>query len=288
MNFSKFPSFALRFAFAGTLWSVTIFAAERFSDANWVSMNPSIPGANGYVKAAVLDGSGNLYIGGDFTVVGDVVANHIAKWNGSSWSALGPGINGTVSALAVSGSDLYAGGSFTNAGGTAATNIAKWDGSSWSALGSGVGGDSVRALAVSASDVYAGGSFTTAGGSPANCIAKWNGSSWSALGSGIGSTDYGSPYVSALVMLGSDLYAGGSFTNAGGNAANYIAKWDGTSWSALGSGMARTTLDPPYIHPYVNALAVVGGALYAGGHFSMAGGGIVKYIAKWDGTSWSG
>jgi len=87
-----------------------------FSDANWIRMNPSIPGASGVVSAAVVDGSGNLHIGGHFTVAGDVVANHIAKWDGNSWSALGSGMDGWVEALAVSGSDLYAGGRFTNVG----------------------------------------------------------------------------------------------------------------------------------------------------------------------------
>src|SRR5206468_12444423 len=57
-----------------------------FSDANWISMNPSIPGADSTVYATAVDGSGNLYIGGDFAVVADVFANRIAKWNGSSWS----------------------------------------------------------------------------------------------------------------------------------------------------------------------------------------------------------
>src|SRR6266851_8127610 len=84
-----------------------------FSDANWISMNPSIPGADSTVYAAVVDVSGNLYIGGSFTVVGGVIANSIAKWNGSSWTALDSGMNSYVSALAVSGSDLYAGGYFT-------------------------------------------------------------------------------------------------------------------------------------------------------------------------------
>src|SRR5207247_1508062 len=97
-----------------------------FSDANWISMG-GIPGADSEVLATVVDGSGNLYIGGDFIVAGDVIANHIAKWNGQNWTALGSGLNGGgVSALAVSGSNVYAGGSFTNAGGIAATNFAKW------------------------------------------------------------------------------------------------------------------------------------------------------------------
>ena len=38
-------------------------------------------------------------------------------------------------------------------------------------------------------------------------------------------------------MSGTNLYAGGYFTTAGGVPANYIAKWDGSAWSALGSGM---------------------------------------------------
>ena len=97
---------------------------QKFSDANWISMNPSIPGTDGYVGTAVVDGSGNLYIGGTFAVEGDTPVTNIAKWNGSSWSALGSGITGTVSALAVSGSDLYVGGNFTAEGGIAATNRA--------------------------------------------------------------------------------------------------------------------------------------------------------------------
>src|SRR5262249_25841697 len=91
-----------------------------FSDANWISISPSIPGADDSVYAAVVDGSGNLYIGGAFTVVGDVLGNHVAKWNGNSWSALGSGVNNWVYSLAVSGNDLYAGGVFSTAGGSAA------------------------------------------------------------------------------------------------------------------------------------------------------------------------
>jgi len=252
-----------------------------FSDANWISMG-TILGANGTVFAAAVDGSGNLYIGGEFTIIGDVFATNIAKWNGSSWSALGSGMgsldpirSAIVYALAVSGSDVYAGGDFTTAGGSPATNIAKWNGSSWSALGSGIGpaaiGPNVSALAVSGNDVYAGGYFTTAGSSPANYIAKWNGSSWSALGAGMNAQ------VNALAISGSDVYAGGDFTTAGGSAANYIAKWNGSTWSTLGSG----------IDLWVSALAVSGNNLYAGGQFTTAGGIPASNIAKWNGSSWT-
>ena len=95
-----------------------------FSDANWSSMG-GVAGANEWVNAAVVDGLGNLYIGGTFTVAGEVIANRVAKWDGSSWSALGSGMNNFVSALAVSGSDLYAGGVFTTAGGKVSAYIAR-------------------------------------------------------------------------------------------------------------------------------------------------------------------
>jgi hypothetical protein len=243
-----------------------------FSDANWVSMG-GIPGANDTVMAAVIDVSGNLYIGGYFTAVGNTIANNIAEWNGSTWLPLGSGMGGVnsyVNALAISGSTLYAGGYFSNAGGVAANRIAQWNGSSWSALNSGLN-NTVYALAVSSGTLYVGGAFTTAGGNTANYIAQWNGSNWSALGSGMNST------VFALVVSGGTLYAGGAFTTAGGNAANYIAQWNGSSWSALNSGLNNT----------VYALAVSGGALYAGGGFTTAGSNAANYVAQWNGSSWS-
>src|SRR2546428_224512 len=76
---------------------------------------------------------------------------------------------------------------------------------------------------------------------------------------------------------GRDVSAGGYFTRAGGSAANYIAKWNGTSWSALGSGMGG--LAAGYLRS-VYALAVSDSDLYAGGTFTTAGGKVSAYIAR--------
>jgi hypothetical protein len=44
------------------------------------------------------------------------------------------------------------------------------------------------------------------------------------------------PFAAAVSNTG-DVYVGGFFTSAGGVAANYIARWNGTEWSSLGSGV---------------------------------------------------
>jgi hypothetical protein len=231
-------------------------------------------GMNMAVNALATDGSGNLYAAGYFSFAGDTQANRIARWDGSSWSALGSGVNDTIYSLAVDGQgNLYAGGAFNTAGGVPAKCIAKWDGSSWSALGSGLDGWYIGALLADGDgNLYAGGDFTTAGEVEANFIAKWDGSSWQALDGGMNDR------VNALALdVDGNLYAGGWFTEAGGREANGIARWDGNSWSALGSGMGD-----------VWALAVDRqGMLYAGGGFTSAGGVAANHIARWDGATWS-
>src|SRR5258706_4906887 len=179
-----------------------------------------IAGINDDVFAIAVSGS-TVYVGGWFTSIGGIEVNYIAKWDGTSWSALGTGMDpfSSVSSLVVIGTDLYAGGIFSTAGGVSANCIAKWDGTSWSALGTGMSPFSqVSSLVVIGTDLYAGGSFTTAGGVSANNIAKWDGTIWSALGTGLDGSVY------CLAVSGTDLYAGGSFTTAGGVSANNIAK----------------------------------------------------------------
>jgi trimeric autotransporter adhesin len=210
-------------------------------------------------------------------------------------SPLGSGTSWAVEALAVfddgqgGGPALYAGGGFSSAGGVPASRSAKWDGSSWSAVGGGLTGAVspwVTALVVfddglgGGPALYAGGSFTHAGGVPASRIAKWDGVSWSAVGGGMGEVN---PYVRALAVFddgsggGPALYAGGTFTTAGGLAADRIAKWDGVAWAPVSRGMDNDVLDLTVFNDGSGG----GPALYAGGRFGTAGGQRAGLIAKW-------
>jgi hypothetical protein len=106
---------------------------------------------------------------------------------------------------------------------------------------------------------------------PVRIDPTYSNANWHAMGAGTNAL------VQAIAVSGSTIYAGGTFTTAGGGPASHIAKWDGSTWTALGSGLNGA----------VYALAVIGTDLYAGGFFSTAGGNPANNIAKWDGTNWT-
>ena len=258
----------------------------QWDGTTWSSLGT---GVNGAVSSLAWDSNtSSLYAGGAFTTAGGTTVNQVAKWNSGSWSALGatPGVSGAnygVLALAYDAgtSSLYVGGDFTAAGGVASTKgIAKWNGSAWSALGTGAAlmfGGVYAAATDSTSALYIGGNFTGAGGvANTGKIAKWSGGAWSSIAATAPNN-----YVYALVVDPStnNVYAGGSFTTINGVSANYVAKWNGTAWTALGTGM----------NGQVKALAwdSATNTLYAGGSFTTAGGTSAMNIAKWNGTTWS-
>ena len=286
---------------------IIVNSVARWDGASWSALGSGTGGAVRTLSFFDDDGAGphapQLYAGGTIT-------NGIVKWDGTSWSPVGGGLNGTVDAFCIFDDDgagpnppaFYVGGSFTMAGGITVNGIAKWDGTSWSALGSGMGLQftSVYSLAVFDDDgpgpnppaLYAGGNFSFAGGVSAKAIAKWNGSSWSAVGGGMIANNFTADVTSLFVFdddgAGPDapaLYAGGYFDTAGGLSAKNIAKWDGASWSALGSGMSDNNI--PHVYSLTAFDDGTGLALHAGGQFTHAGGINATYIAKWNGSSWS-
>jgi trimeric autotransporter adhesin len=133
----------------------------------------------GFVRGLTTVGT-DAYVGTDANdVAGIPQADHVAKWNGSAWSALGAGSGGgngwlpstaSVNALTSTGTHLFATGTFQNANGDArADNIAVFDGTEWHPVGSDGAGNGPwigngLALAVVDRRLYAAGSFTSAGG----------------------------------------------------------------------------------------------------------------------------
>jgi len=223
-------------------------------------------GVNGSINTVSASGS-SVYVGGSFATTAGVPAitlNNVAKYDttGHNWTSLSSGINGTVSAVLITGSGVFVGGYFITAGDVGANNIAKWFGSSWTNLGTGVTGGTTMAIAQGTSGTYIGGNFNIAGGKPALYIALWNGSTLAAVGANdLAGNDYSS-CVRAIAINNNEIFAGGVITAASGVFAHNIAKWNGSTWETLGTGVQGGT---------VRAIASNGVDLFVGGDFTGVG-----------------
>lgn len=251
---------------------LTVFISEKGYSQVWSSIGS---GVNSNVYAFAVDSASNeLYVGGWFLEAGGIPAPHIAKWDGTTWSSVGGGMNNTfiltdVRSICFFNGDLYAAGAFDSAGGIQVKNIAKWNGLNWAPVGAGLN-KPVHVLQVYNGELYAGGAFDSSGTIAVNMIAKWDGSNWTNVGSG---TDND---VLTMCNFNNNLYVGGYFTQAGGIPAYRVAKWDGINWNTVGSGFGNT----------VRKLYVFNNELFAGGDFTSISVNPSQYISKFNGTSW--
>jgi hypothetical protein len=266
----------------------------RWNGRSWNALGDGKGFEGGGVSALAVGRNAILYaVTGGFNR-GDTMST-LVTWNGASWSTmeklvcnLGAGCQKSFSALALDAEgNLYVGGYFDTLGGRVVRNIAKWNGSAWGALGEGITGGVEAIVFDKNGNLYAGGSFEKAGSAVVHNVAKWNGASWSSLGEGIQNDPLSAPVNVLAIDSAGVLYAGGSFSIAGGVEAHNIAKWNGASWSSLGEGVGIAEADYAW-DCCINALAFDNeGNLYAGGNFDVAGSIKASGIARWDGSAWS-
>jgi trimeric autotransporter adhesin len=243
------------------------------------------PNGSTYLRAVSARGDEIVVGGNGLQAAGELPVRNIAHWDGSSWSDLGGGIDGSVHAICQDGSRIYAGGRFTEVGGVAATNVACWDGVGWTPLGAGLTGatiSSVDALTVHEGHLYAGGTFTHSGSALVPGIARWTGVDWVPVGDAV-LPQPGRPsiQVKALLSDAAGLYAGGQFEELAGVPLAGVGRWDGTAWQALGAGVSGR------MRPAVWALAPWAGGVAVGGFFEAAGGLETWGLALWNAESWS-
>ncbi len=272
-----------------------LFAQPFAQQLAWDGAQSSSAGALGgdgriYAQLVHDDGAGPaLYVGGKFNSIGGVAANNVARWDGTSWSALGTlEPNNAVQALAFhddgtgGGMQLYAGGPFLKAGGQFVFGIARFDGTAWHGVGNGFD-QSVSALEVfddgSGPQLYAGGGFSSSPPHAVQRVARWDGVRWWPVGAGL------SGRVETLATFddgsGPALLAGGAFTNSGGVPTRHLARWTGAAWTEFGGGANYT----------VNQMKVLddgtglGQALWVVGGFDRVGDDIVSSgVARWGKT----
>ena len=223
--------------FNGQLIALSKGVVCRWNGATWdfVGSTGLSQSTTTYYAAAVYQGE--LYVAGNFInadpiTAPNVSARGIARWNGATWSTVGPNSNNfpVVRALAVFNNVLYAGGGFTGIAGVTASNLAAWNGTAWSAAGDPNGiVDSLvtrSTFSLASTQLFAGGRFTQIGGALAQGVARLAaspGSVWTAM-NGLPAAQAQARVELAVRSSGLTGYVLSSFTG------DQVRTWNGTAW----------------------------------------------------------
>lgn len=245
---------------------------------NWQSLN----GGTDYSVFSIFGDTINnvLYATGDFDTIGGVAANHIARWNGSTWDSIGSGLLNVLSnkhAFTLYNGEIVSPNNMFN---YINPHIAKWNGTQWDSIGSNFYcnySGTFFGVATLNNELYAYGAFDSINHTYYNSIAKWDGQNWVPVGFPYKFTG-DTPYILCLAIYNNELYAAGAFSDSNYQMVN-IAKYDGSTWSIVGGGF-HGPMDQVY------DLEVYQNELYAAGEFKMSDGNAFNYIARWNGTEW--
>jgi hypothetical protein len=257
-----------------------------------IGRSSGIPALNGTVTALNTSNPGILYAGGAFKNAGGKAnADHLAQWDGSSWSAVNGAatLNGAVDAIAYNAGHVYVGGQFTNVGGNDNIDfLAEWTGSGWKSPCTGTTAGPpitahVAALQIVGNTLYVGGAFADGAG-----IASADFLVGCDLQTGTPSstvTSVSEAFNSGVLALTADsngtLYAGGQFSDLTGiPEADHVASFTGSVWQAMGSGPG-----PGFgaVDSIVRSLTAHGTNVYVGtDSVDIAGIAKADHVAKWD------
>lgn len=265
---------------------------------------------SGYIGALTIYQS-DLIASGAFPLLGSRPnTGYIARYDfdTASWQNLGAGlIAGPVNAFGTSftqmNGELYVAGFFQTAANVPGTrSFARWNGTEFLPIDTGwvlpdTGGPAQAVWTCTTSDflgsprVFFGGIFEQLNGAPAANVAMWDGttatkivSSMPTLVSAQGSIN---SIVTAMTVFddgqgqGPQLYIGGRFDSVDGVPALTIARWNGTTWSPVGSNLGNTIITAE-----VDAMKVWNNELYIGGSNLRVNGALAQ-VAKWNGITWT-
>jgi hypothetical protein len=227
-------------------------------------------------------GGTNLFVTGYFTTAGGTPATNLVRWNGSQWSAipLPPSTfcASTLAPVATKDDALYVclqGSCF--AGATTQVQIKKWDGAQWSDVSTTFSlanatqsYPQIQSMTVAGTNIFLAGQFAVTNEFTGTNLIRWDGTTWSGINHPFDAQDFLAP----VIHNGTNLFV--AAYNYGPPTVGKIARWDGSHWQMLGSGLKHNN---GFAH--VSSLAMRGRDLYVGGSFSTAGGKPANNLALW-------
>ncbi len=212
-------------------------------------------GTNGTVDEVLALANGDLLVAGTFTDAGGTTCARAARWNGSSYTALGELPDGTINCAVEHGGTLYIGGAFNNG----QVDLLHWNGEWWEAETVFASKSAeVTALLSREGLLYAAGGRAGFAGIDHGVQVQEEGS-WNMMPGVLNGP------IHALVFHEDRLIAGGAFTGAflsNQNELMHVARYSDGGWTQVADGLDGTVHD----------LLVHDNALYATGDMvSMAG-----------------
>ncbi|RPI21156.1 MAG: hypothetical protein EHM61_25440 [Acidobacteria bacterium] len=281
----------LRVECGGVTAPVTRNHIARFSPDGLleVPFAPSVSPTNSAVSAVAVQPDGKILIGGDFTSVGGVARNGIARLrsNGALDTSFTPGVYAYrddstgattgVSAIAVQPDGyIVIGGSFTTTGGAPRNRVArlKPDGSLDSSFVNIASLHDIYAIALQNDGKILLARSRTVDGATDGQVLRLNSDGSPDLTFAYTTTD---SYVMALaIQADGKILVGGSFSTIGGGARNRLARLEA-------NGALDATLTTSVDNGSVYAIAVQpDGRILIGGSFSSVGSDTRRWLARLD------
>jgi hypothetical protein len=238
--------------------------------------------------------NGDIYVGGAFTGMSGVANTaYIAKYDGSSWSALAgaTNLNGEVRAIEfLTDGRVLLGGGFTTYGATTCNYICIYDpvGDSYSLVGGGPGFDNKVYDFARRKDgkIITSGLFVKDGNNTKtfNSIALYDPpiNRFDFMGTGPGLS--GACIALSMDQSGENCYCGGTFDDHGGGAGStfdHVARYDveDDTFNAMGTGLDADV----WVY---DMLCAHDNRVYAVGEFTHIGYVDVNYVGVWNGREW--
>lgn len=207
----------------------------------WTTFGTGLSGSSSPMVNAIEVFQGEVYIGGSFSSIDGVAANHLAKWNGANWSAVASfptAYSDAVDAIYNQGDSLlYIGGQINSLNNDPdLSDLVIYDGSGFRSIWSGLINGRVRALAGDSASgtVYFGGDFFSQyypkGSNQAEDIfpmgAIVNGDSIYQVDLSMSTLERNNTFIYDIeVDAEGHLIFGGRMAQIDGRAANHIARY---------------------------------------------------------------
>ncbi|MCB1583700.1 MAG: hypothetical protein KDI92_11590 [Xanthomonadales bacterium] len=168
--------------------------------------------------------SGEIWVGGEFDLLGDTVMNNIGYWDGRQWHTPDTGLTDQVQKVTSGSGQLFAAaGLYTH------TQIYQLNGNEWLQIADDINGVVKDMIVLSSGELLVAGNFDQINGESANRMAIWDGTQWQSFG-----TWPNSGSVNALLETEQGILYAAGYEKLNDLSLRRVMKLQQSSWNLMG------------------------------------------------------